>query len=710
MSRTTSPPFFTLAGMMNDTFWRFPAPDASRSFFDGSCTPSFVQHLCSRNFHQRIVCPRTGYPVTFAVCGDLESSHVVLYCLPSGCSRYLGIFMHGICALVGVKLIAIDRPGSGGTRMCPPEERLHVSLLQTISVLCSLDLLDKQLRPTGLPITLLAHSAGIFYALNLIQHFTSHRVALRTSPTGERLSPFGRRPRLLLSSPWVPTSVSKSPLALLPRSVIRMNTSVMPGLNKAFGALNASIGVVSKTSKGYFGWSAGVVKASSSPGTDPIPSPQEDDADSAIEVMSGLPQPPPTPMTPASPTAYSDRATSFDFDYNPFLSVIGLEPPPSPTRTRQRRQRDDSIRKHPSVAFHPPHELHYRYSMCHRFFPGRDDSHPATGKPFSLENSNTGAQLIMDMMAAEGYRGMTEDFLLSLGHAHGLPSSQLEDLIKQGIDACSKSRKGAEITVVWASSDKLVPAKGRAWLDDAMRQAVASSPLDSKRRKRLRYDRLEMADAGHDAPMGSEAVMVELLRRAKYGAAASGVKPETYWSSVARASRHSFAAPPDGTVTMTTTTTTTTTTTQPPPRWKSSQQQAGGPSSTDRLPAPRRRERHKRVVSDPTLDILDTIPLPRSGSVNTEIVSQHSKRPTRTRSMRQSAVIDLSSALSSAFSLSPTKSRHDRDFRTGKPRGVTTQSSQTVSMSALQDDTNSLASSHSSGSWNRGVWTVPRKR
>ncbi|CAO1615702.1 unnamed protein product [Sympodiomycopsis kandeliae] len=482
--------------------------------------------------------------------------------------------MHGICALVGVKLIAIDRPGSGGTPRCASQDRMHVSLSQTISVLVSLGLVDIHLRRTGRePITLLAHSAGIFYALQLIEHFattteTSQSHTTASFGTGQgssrkHASPFGRRPRLLLSSPWVPTSASKSSLSLIPPAVIKMNSSVMPGVMKVFGAFNASMGTVTKQSKGCFGWSAGVARAASGPSTGvPLPSPKQNKRRRSLipQAKAETAQTAPlasldTPRCASSCAAtrapsfedgtfsrdagFSDVAQLAEDGYdniNPFLSVIGPEPPPSPTDDKGRHIRDESRRKHPGAAFHPPHELHYRYSMCRKVFSDRTTTHPATGKPFLLDDSTAGTQLLSEMMASEGYKGMTEDFLLSLGLVPGTSNAELEEIIQRGIDACSKSAKGAEITIVWASNDKLVPFKGRKWLDDVVCKAVANSPLDSRNHKRLRFDRLEMVDAGHDEPMGSEAVIVEILRRAKYGAAASSLSEHAYWSSIPRSS------------------------------------------------------------------------------------------------------------------------------------------------------------------------------
>lgn len=63
-----------------------------------------VSHLCDRRFSQRIICPSTSSPVTFADCGEESSQDIVLFCLPSGCSRWVGVGLDGICRKEKVRL------------------------------------------------------------------------------------------------------------------------------------------------------------------------------------------------------------------------------------------------------------------------------------------------------------------------------------------------------------------------------------------------------------------------------------------------------------------------------------------------------------------------------------------------------------------------------------------------------------------------------
>ena len=489
--------------MTSSTTWRYPIDNAAESSTSStlySC--DFVQQFCSINFHRRIYCQATSSAVTFAVCGQLNSETTILYCLPSGCLRYIGIFLDGICKMAGVRLIAIDRPGSGGTMPCPLKSRLKMSLRQTISVLQSLDLLDKDEKPcSDSPIVVMAHSVGSLYALQLLAYFNP--------PTTTKVSPFGPRPRLILSSPWVPTSISRSNLLLLPPRLVRLNTTITPGLTKAVGAMGTSMGMVSSTGKHWLHWSAGIAKVSSTPNIHARIEGQDQQED-----------------------------TTSKEETNPFFNVYGTEPPISPVTLHGQKVRSEARRKWSHCHFLPPHESHLRYSFDDRSFPPDSScAHPATGKPFHL-NVQTGSQLLIDYMLSEGYTGVTEDFLLSLGHAPELPNTALEQLIKDGIRSLAGSRKGADVTIVWASGDKLVPARGRTWLDGLWREAVVSSFERRGLAGSVRFERLEMADAGHDATMASEAVVIDLLRRAKESTSKTAEDGGTMMARASSADHH----------------------------------------------------------------------------------------------------------------------------------------------------------------------------
>jgi pimeloyl-ACP methyl ester carboxylesterase len=78
-------------------------------------------------FHRFFRCPRTQRRVTFADVGD-ENGPVVVGFLPSLCSRYVGIVMaDGLAEEVGVRLLVMDRPGSGGTERCDLNDRVSIT-------------------------------------------------------------------------------------------------------------------------------------------------------------------------------------------------------------------------------------------------------------------------------------------------------------------------------------------------------------------------------------------------------------------------------------------------------------------------------------------------------------------------------------------------------------------------------------------------------
>lgn len=93
-----------------------------------------VTHLCRRRFHHVIKCPRTGDRVSFALIGsawdrlgsslsgrgdvgesgeegaqeerehDGDFTDVILFLLPAGCSRYIGIPSEKVCDEENVRL------------------------------------------------------------------------------------------------------------------------------------------------------------------------------------------------------------------------------------------------------------------------------------------------------------------------------------------------------------------------------------------------------------------------------------------------------------------------------------------------------------------------------------------------------------------------------------------------------------------------------
>lgn len=83
-------------------------------------------HLAQGKFHRSFTCSRTGSRVTYADIGDPAGAPAV-YFLPSGCSWLMGIVMDDVAHCIGIRVIAMDRPGSGGTRMCVLNERVRIT-------------------------------------------------------------------------------------------------------------------------------------------------------------------------------------------------------------------------------------------------------------------------------------------------------------------------------------------------------------------------------------------------------------------------------------------------------------------------------------------------------------------------------------------------------------------------------------------------------
>lgn len=205
-----------------------------------ACIMDPITYLSQVRFHQSIQCPRTRSRVTFALGGEgwdpavtqyygriarpsspitayRHSGPLLLYILPSGCSRLIGMLLEGICRSCNVSILAIDRPGSGGTAMCRLQDRIEVTTQQTISVLEALQL-DRQQHQ----IRLVTHSSGWFYALALLEA-APHYFARPGSPA-----------RAVFSSPFVPTSLSSSTLlSILPKGVVALWPTVMPFLSRS---------------------------------------------------------------------------------------------------------------------------------------------------------------------------------------------------------------------------------------------------------------------------------------------------------------------------------------------------------------------------------------------------------------------------------------------------------------------------------------------
>ncbi|KZP05949.1 hypothetical protein FIBSPDRAFT_966832 [Athelia psychrophila] len=175
-------------------------------------------YLASRAFHQTFSCPRTQTRVSYVDCGD-KTGPLLLYILPSGCSRWVAVFLDGYARAKGVRLVAADRPGQGRTARVPLPSRIETSTSQTLSLL-------EHLQLGGTEVSFLIHSAGIFFLLPVLLHLLkSPSPALPTLSGG-----------IFLSSPWIPASVSGSRLfALVPASIATAGHLFIP---KLLGSVN----------------------------------------------------------------------------------------------------------------------------------------------------------------------------------------------------------------------------------------------------------------------------------------------------------------------------------------------------------------------------------------------------------------------------------------------------------------------------------------
>ncbi|KAL7422437.1 hypothetical protein Q5752_003085 [Cryptotrichosporon argae] len=145
-------------------------------------------YLAQARFSRKLVCPRTGLPVSFADCGHADGTPM-LYVPPSAASRWLAAPQDPILRRRGIRMICVDRPGLGATPPVPLADRLRVSCAHIVSVLEHL----------GVAVAhVLATSAGIYYALHLLLAHSD----IFPSP-----------PRLYLLGPWSPPLPSTDPLA-----------------------------------------------------------------------------------------------------------------------------------------------------------------------------------------------------------------------------------------------------------------------------------------------------------------------------------------------------------------------------------------------------------------------------------------------------------------------------------------------------------------
>lgn len=368
-------------------------------------------YLSQGRFHRSIRCPRTQQRVTFGLVGDWSEEYndinsvpssstrddrVILFVLPSGCVRYVGILLDGILKASKKRMIAIDRPGAGGTPPCERKDRMQLSTKHTLSVLDYMHI-DR--------VDILTHSAGWFYALNLIT--TSPDLFLRQDESS----------KWIFCSPFVPTHISGSFLSILPKSVIGLAPqagSVLNSIGKAFSWSITSLpdnAIWTKDKKMEELMRGGKKTA------------EQEQKDIKRRQQSKIKYPkarfhPPYPNHLIFGLDQWKKDAALARTKNPSLSLSDVRP------------------KHPGTqcAMKSADELWMDY--------------------MTMENV---------MKAA------TEDFLFCLGKVEGMNNEALDQWTKEKLAAVAqlvKDIQGSSIEsrIVWGDDDLLIPQKGKAYL------------------------------------------------------------------------------------------------------------------------------------------------------------------------------------------------------------------------------------------------------
>lgn len=417
-----------------------------------------VTYLCQGRFHRSIRCSRTGSRVTFALIGKWKDDEngrdpdelaaplpqrprLTLFCPPSGCSRYMGILLDGVAEECGMAILTIDRPGVGSVPMTEEQSRMSTSTDQTLSVL-------EALGVTHLDI--LAHSAGWFYALNLMCTRPDLVVPPPPSPTGSHTAAAAAvASRIAFSTPFVPTNRSSATvLSLLPASVVRM----APAANDLLGELGKALT-----------WSQAV-------------------GHTAADILPAIPSP------------------------------AWLRHPQKTETERDAAKRERSRRRNPSAKFHPPYKPHAMLALD-RPSPSPSSNarrRSANERPSEVGTR----LLLQYFTIEGGVHAATQDFLFCLGKTRNMDNLQLEawmrerwtelahhwspaDYSPSSSVSSSSSHSKPALLVLWAENDFMIPKKGR----DYLRALLLTTSGMGRTEDCVTFQEWVAAEAGHDDPM-----------------------------------------------------------------------------------------------------------------------------------------------------------------------------------------------------------------
>ncbi|KAI1813064.1 hypothetical protein GGS20DRAFT_498867 [Poronia punctata] len=199
---------------------------------DDSSTRS-PSYFDDERFHQTLTIPptptrSTPLKVTYADFGHRNTDKVLLFCGPLFGSRYVLTPKDTLAQTHSIRIISLDRPGFGSTTdASSPCTRIHLWLTMVSAVLSHLHI------PY---ISILAHSGGAIYAMNILLHL------------GHLLHP--SRPYIALCTPWIHPSKSSVSLlkvaaGLIPNALVgRFNHVVRFIQGTVFPAVNFSSGVI----------------------------------------------------------------------------------------------------------------------------------------------------------------------------------------------------------------------------------------------------------------------------------------------------------------------------------------------------------------------------------------------------------------------------------------------------------------------------------
>ncbi|CDR98968.1 hypothetical protein [Sporisorium scitamineum] len=318
------------------------------------------------------------------------------------------MILEGICRANDVSILAIDRPGSGGTRICPLQDRIRIATQQTLSVLEALQL-DRLSQPR---IGLVSHSAGWVYALALLEAAPGF-FARSGSPT-----------RCVFSSPFIPTSVFSSlTLSLLPKGLVALTPKVLPVVSRTLGWSTGVAEDILDISKGLFSFRDAEL--------DPRLSEEQQRLQrDRLEKKN---------RDKREASKRKNPQARFHPPYTPHLKFAldaWKTPPPPPTlpQSENRPRHPKTNRPLKSGA-----DLLFDYVIEEGSLEGMaEDYLLCLGKAPGLDN----------------------------GELTGWLLSKLKGSFEGSVRVCGKR---VEVVVLWGGEDFMIPRKGREWLDEVLK-------------------------------------------------------------------------------------------------------------------------------------------------------------------------------------------------------------------------------------------------